>query len=266
MIAGRPFARTLSSRVSRRLVLALPLALMLAAVPAAAGAQETGARVYAPGEVDSLPVLLNAQVFMQALGALYPQVAPGDAFTGRVEVVLTVSEAGVPRDAVLVAPGDSAFDAATLLAVQVLRFRPGMVGTRTVPVRVSVPVRWAYRDEAPDEAHPAGDDAGTVYGPDEVDEPARVLDRAGFSQSLMRLYPALLRDAGVEGSVTVSLVVGTDGRAHLPRVVRSTAAAFDDATLRAVSRLRFTPARRGGQPVAVRIEFPVEWSLAFRGP
>lgn len=63
-------------------------------------------------------------------------------------------------------------------------------------------------------------------------------------------YPPSERRAGTEGSVTVRVLVGADGRVKAVEQVRAAAPAFFDATRRqALSRWRFRPATRDGIPV-----------------
>ena len=62
-------------------------------------------------------------------------------------------------------------------------------------------------------------------------------------------YPPSERRAGVEGNVTVRVLIGTDGRVKAVEQVRSISDAFFAATKRqALSRWRFKPATRDGIP------------------
>ena len=63
-------------------------------------------------------------------------------------------------------------------------------------------------------------------------------------------YPASGRREGVEGSVTVRVLVGTDGRVKAVEELKSIGDAFFAATRRqALARWRFTPATRDGVAV-----------------
>ena len=80
---------------------------------------------------------------------------------------------------------------------------------------------------------------------------------------LERVYPSMLRDAGVTGHTTVLLVIDKDGTVQPGSVTvqESTHDAFREAAVRAAERFRFRPARLNGQPVAVIISIPIEWTL-----
>ena len=71
----------------------------------------------------------------------------------------------------------------------------------------------------------------------------------------MPLYPAKLYRDRVEGSVTIVFVVDERGNVTSPHVTRRSGyREFDDAALTAVSKYKFTPGIKDGQPVRVRYE------------
>jgi periplasmic protein TonB len=86
---------------------------------------------------------------------------------------------------------------------------------------------------------------------------------AGYRSGPLPDYPSSERSSGREGIVTVRVLVGTDGVPDSV-AVRSTSgsAAFDSAAVKAVKRWRFSPATKGGTPVAsffdVRVRFRLE--------
>jgi TonB family protein len=72
---------------------------------------------------------------------------------------------------------------------------------------------------------------------------------------LLLPYPAVLRAAGVTGEVVVEYVVDQTGRVDTS-AVRTVAFTHPDFVLpvrEAQAGVRFTPARRAGAPVAVRV-------------
>jgi protein TonB len=74
-------------------------------------------------------------------------------------------------------------------------------------------------------------------------------------------YPAAERSAGITGEVVVEFVVDETGRVQQPRIVRSTRAGFESATLRAVEKWRFEPGKKDGRAVRFRMVVPVQFSL-----
>ncbi|HET7461220.1 MAG TPA: TonB family protein [Longimicrobium sp.] len=96
-----------------------------------------------------------------------------------------------------------------------------------------------------------------------VDVRPELSNRRQAELILQRNYPPLLRDAGAVGRTTVQLIIGVDGKVEpgSVRVQESTHEAFNDAAVRAVERFRFKPAIYHGQPVAVLVTLPIEWTL-----
>lgn len=77
------------------------------------------------------------------------------------------------------------------------------------------------------------------------------------------LYPGTLRHASVEGETVVSFVIGTDGRVDpvTIRLIRASHSQFGPPSVKGARKLRFRPARLGGQAVRVRVELPILWRL-----
>ena len=76
------------------------------------------------------------------------------------------------------------------------------------------------------------------------------------------LYPYSARQSGTEGHVVLSLVVTEEGAVTNIEVVEShPGTLFVQGAKDAAARWRFEPARRGGEPVAVRVEVPLEFKL-----
>ena len=71
-------------------------------------------------------------------------------------------------------------------------------------------------------------------------------------------YPDIARQAGVEGTVVVQALVGTDGHVRDMRIVRSIPM-LNGAALEAVKQWRFKPAATGGKPVAAWVSVPISF-------
>jgi TonB family protein len=88
------------------------------------------------------------------------------------------------------------------------------------------------------------------------------VNRAAVRRVLEEGYPPLLRDAGVEGLVTVTMVVGADGLTRVPAVVHADHEAFRAPALAAVAAMRFQPAKKDGRAVAVQVTLPIAFQLS----
>lgn len=74
-------------------------------------------------------------------------------------------------------------------------------------------------------------------------------------------YSPEAREAKLQGSVVLELVVGTDGKARGIRVVRSLGMGLDDRAMEAVRQWRFEPAKKDGKPVPVAVDVEVSFRL-----
>lgn len=72
-------------------------------------------------------------------------------------------------------------------------------------------------------------------------------------------YPDGARRNGLNGSVTVEFVVGTDGRVVKAEAVKWSHRDFIDSAVRAVQDWRFEPGTQGGRKVRFRMAVPIEF-------
>ncbi|HEY1262549.1 MAG TPA: energy transducer TonB [Terriglobales bacterium] len=74
-------------------------------------------------------------------------------------------------------------------------------------------------------------------------------------------YSEEARKVKHQGDVLLSVIVGTDGRAHDIHVQRSLGLGLDEKAMAAVTQWRFVPATRNGRPVAVLVSIEVNFRL-----
>jgi TonB family protein len=238
--------------------LALLLALTAAAPAAAQQTPADSARVYELSEVEVLPRPQNASELIAALHQGYPRHLREAGVGGMVQVAFVVRPDGHPADVRVLSTPDSSFNTPTVHAVSLLRFTPAQVQGRPVAVRVEQPITWRVA-AAPAAPVVLAEDT-TVYEITAVQEAPRLLNARQFGDVLAREYPLTSYDASIQAEVRVRFRVEADGTTSTPSVTRSTDPRFDQATLRAVQVLRFSPARLNGQPVRVWVEQPVHWT------
>jgi periplasmic protein TonB len=89
------------------------------------------------------------------------------------------------------------------------------------------------------------------------------LARPAYGSNPKPPYPLAARRLGVEGVVTLDVLVRPDGSPAEVRVRSSSGSALlDDSAVETVrSRWRFVPARRGNVPVQSRVSFPIRFKL-----
>ena len=85
-----------------------------------------------------------------------------------------------------------------------------------------------------------------------------ILNRTYVQEALMRLYPPILRDAGVGGSVTVWFFISEEGTVLDRRISQSSGhVPLDEAALEVADVFRFSPALNREQIVPVWIQLPI---------
>lgn len=137
--------------------------------------------------------------------------------------------------------GLPAFDQAVLLAARAARFLPGMVDCK--PVEQWTTMRFP------------GESAGT-------DVPPSYLNKREMERALVREYQPLLRVRRISGTTIVWVYVDEQGMVREAMVRRSSGhTAIDRAALRVARVARLSPAMKDGEPVAVWISFPVNFSV-----
>jgi protein TonB len=92
---------------------------------------------------------------------------------------------------------------------------------------------------------------------DQVDDPVQ---RTGGPPPI---YPEVMRSVGIDGTVRLRFVVGTNGRveSNSIQVVSSTNKAFEPAAIKAIRESIFKPAKMRGQAVRQLVEQNIRFSL-----
>jgi TonB family protein len=76
------------------------------------------------------------------------------------------------------------------------------------------------------------------------------------------VYPAELRKAKIEGSVTLAFLLNESGRVEDARVENSSRPEFEKPALDAIRRWRFRPGMKSGQPVRTYMRIPIKFHVA----
>jgi len=76
-------------------------------------------------------------------------------------------------------------------------------------------------------------------------------------------YPDLLRQAGIEGTVLIEVIIDTTGHAEQAslRVVQSSNKAFEISARDAVMKSLYRPGRVRGQAVRVLVQVPINFNI-----
>jgi len=89
-----------------------------------------------------------------------------------------------------------------------------------------------------------------------------ITNRGEVERALMRLYPPILRDAGIGGRVVVWFFISEEGRVLDRRVSESSGRTqLDEAALEVADVFRFSPALNREQIVQVWIQLPITFQV-----
>jgi len=111
---------------------------------------------------------------------------------------------------------------------------------------------YAQQEKAGDRAKQSGEH---VYKASDGVKPPRVLHKVDPK------YTDEARDAKIEGTVLLKVVIGTDGLAHDINVVTSPDAGLGVKAAEAVQEWKFEPGTLNGEPVAVQAQIEVNFRL-----
>ncbi|MEX0747259.1 MAG: energy transducer TonB [Rhodothermales bacterium] len=109
----------------------------------------------------------------------------------------------------------------------------------------------------------------TIEEAEEVPEPEifviveEMPEMIGGAASLSRAveYPSIARQAGIEGTVVVKIVVTENGKPESPEILKSPSEVLDRAAVTAVMQQTFKPGRQRGRAVATFMAIPVRFRL-----
>lgn len=74
-------------------------------------------------------------------------------------------------------------------------------------------------------------------------------------------YPTDMRREGTSGIVTIKCTIDEKGNVTEPIVEKATNEAFVQPALEALRKWKFKPAKKGGQPIALRVSIPIQFSM-----
>lgn len=88
-----------------------------------------------------------------------------------------------------------------------------------------------------------------------------VKNRAELQRAMQRYYPAILKDAGIGGTTVLTLFIDETGKVQDAKIFRSSGQTqLDEAAMKVVDMINFSPAMNRDRQVKVRINIPIQWT------
>ena len=228
--------------------------------------------------VEKMPVFPNGGMpgLMKYLSdnIRYPEAAKVAGIQGRVTVQFVVDKDGSITNVETLRGVDAELDKEAIRVISSMpKWIPGMQKGKAVKVRYTVPVMFRLPNEPVEGkvneivvkgvAKPSDNVTGDVY--EAVEQmPEFPGGMAGLMQYITKnlRYPEEAKAKGIQGRVTVRVVVNTEGKVTNAEVLRSADPVLDAEALRVASSLPdWKPGMKDGKPVNVRFIFPVNFSL-----
>lgn len=200
----------------------------------------------------------------------YPEAAHKAGIQGRVTVQFVVGKDGSIGNVSILRGVNADLDAEAIRVISSMpKWKPGTQKGEPVKVKYTVPVMFRLAPEPVekiDETTVVGYHtpvAGEVY--DVVDKmPEFPGGMTGLMQYLSKniRYPAEAQTKGIQGRVTVAVIINTEGKAVNASIVRSVDPILDAEALRVVRTMPdWVPGTKDGKPVNVKYTFPVTFRL-----
>jgi TonB family protein len=253
-----------------------------------AAAQAAPELAYEVAVLDRVPQLSNSGRIGALMEQLYPSLLKGAGIGGTVVTQFVVQADGTTDPAsikVLQSPREE-LSAASIAAVRAFTFRPGQYKGENVRTLIQMPITWSPNASQPVAVQDGrveirtSDPAAVAAAADRtraMDDPGAapnfahevgvlervptLANRAEIAEIMEELYPRLLQEAGIGGTVVTQFVIKPDGMIDLAtlKVLESSREELNQATLKALERFKFTPGLYKGAPVRVLIQMPMTW-------
>lgn len=104
----------------------------------------------------------------------------------------------------------------------------------------------------------------------EVDEPEKIFSMKNLDMPIKPLsqrppkFPVKMMETMDKGEALIEVLIDTDGRVRLPRIVSASAPAFGYAAVQAVNTWLFEKPVRGGKPAVMRARIPFAFNLTSK--
>jgi protein TonB len=101
--------------------------------------------------------------------------------------------------------------------------------------------------------------ADAIYAGPDLDAPPKLVNGQATARMIQDAYPEQLKRAGINGTVQIQFVVGSNGRVEpgSVEVVAASVPALADAAKQVVEKIEFNPGTANGKAVRARVVLPI---------
>lgn len=200
----------------------------------------------------------------------YPEAANKAGIQGRVTVQFVVGKDGSIGNVSILRGVNADLDAEAIRVISSMpKWKPGTQKGEPVKVKYTVPVMFRL---VPKPVEKIDETTVVSYHTPVAGEVYDVVDKMpefpGGMVALMQYlsknirYPAEAQTKGIQGRVTVAVIINTEGKAVNASIVRSVDPSLDAEALRVAGTMPdWVPGTKDGKPVNVKYTFPVTFRL-----
>lgn len=208
----------------------------------------------------------NALLKYLAAEIKYPEAAKKKGIEGRVSCAFTVRKDGAISDVGIIRGVDPALDAEALRVIRSMpAWEPGRQRGKAVNVRYTVPVtfRLQKKETVSRQQPPKTNTSGRIFTIVQ-----KMPEFPGGQQSLQQYmaknirYPVKAQELGIQGRVSCSFVIDTDGSLKDIKVIRGVDPLLDAEAVRVIEKMpNWKPGIQNSRAVAVQYTVPVTFRL-----
>ena len=189
---------------------------------------------------------------------MMPSLLRGESVSGRVLVEFVVDSGGNVSQARVVEATPPEFADTGRRYFEQAKFTPGQKDGRAVATRMRMP--FIFHQNAVDPTADFKPTPSLIAASDIVSLEA--LDQKPVATFQMRpAYPFAMRRNGVAGRAVVEFIVDAQGSVQGAQAVEFTHPDFGPAAAAAVSKWKYRPGTKNGQPVNTRMRTPIVFTL-----
>ena len=175
----------------------------------------------------------------------YPDKAVKAKKEGKTIVAAVIDANGDVIQVTIKSSTDKVFDAASKDAVKKTKFTPALIDGKPVKSEIAIPIQ--FRLDGKDDK-PFNEEMPTIIGgSDAIIKSVR--------------YPETAKAAKIEGKVFVQGVIDENGNVTEVSIFKGVSPDLDAEAMRAFSSVKFTPGKKDGKPVKVKMIVPIMFKL-----
>lgn len=175
----------------------------------------------------------------------YPDKAVKAKKEGKTMVKAVIDTSGNVIKTTIMMSSDKVFDAASKDALKKTKFSPALKDGKPVKSEIVIPIQ--FRLDGKDDKGLSEEMPNIIGGSDAIIKSVR--------------YPEAAKAAKIEGKVIVDCTIDENGNVCETAIFKSVSPELDAEAMRAIRTVKFTPGKKDGKPVKIKMFIPIMFKL-----